>query len=104
MAQKQKYTRIPKIEELMEAANDARLFARRGLLVHAHRHPLINELRIFCRLETNGRAPERHELSRFSRRLNRGRFDPTAAELNELRRMSTGCPRVANWMRRSQLA
>lgn len=91
------------VEDLITAASAPDTFARRGFFAHAGKRSLIDQLRIFCRLEACGHALGADAFDRLGRRANRGRFDPTAAQLEELRQRSADCPRVANWMRRLQL-
>jgi hypothetical protein len=90
-------------QELSSAAQTPDLFLSRGLLAHVRRHSIVQQLSIFCRLETAGSPPDSTEFARIYRRLNRGRFAPTTIELSELRQQATSCPRVSGWMRRLQL-
>lgn len=91
-------------EELMRAASAAESFIRRGLLAHVRKHSVLDQIKILCRLEAAGYPPDRDEFGRLTRRLNRGRFNPTIADLEQLRRFSVDCPRMANWVRRLHLA
>ncbi len=89
--------------ELMDAACDASDFVRRGLLAHLRRQSVVGQLGLLCRLEANGHPPDGQELVRLSRRINRGRFDPTPSELSSLRAQCGTCPRIQAWMRRLQI-
>lgn len=89
-------------QKLAAAAGDAQ-FVRRGLLAHVRRLPMAGQLAVLCQLEANGQPPDSQELVRLSRRINRGKFDPTASELAELQRLVARSPRMATWMRRFQI-
>lgn len=91
------------VDDLDAAALNAPSFDQRGLLLHLRRHRVATHLRILCRLEAEGSPPDSDELRRVGRRLNIGAFDPSDAELAELRRRAVNAPRVAGWMRRAMI-
>lgn len=90
-------------DELLEAARTPDMFVRRGLLAHVHRRTVLEQVGIVCRLEAAGRVPDANQLSRLTRRLNRGKLDLTAAQKEELKELSGRSPRMAAWMRQLQL-
>lgn len=93
------------VDRLLAAAQSAATtFSARGLYAHIRRHALIRQLLIFCQLELSGYPPQQMEFARIARRLNRGKFEAAAAELDALRELAPRCPRVGSWIRRLHIA
>jgi hypothetical protein len=91
---------VPDLERAALRDSD---FGERGLRPHLRKHGIIDQLKIFCRLEAAGSPPDEIELSRIVRRINRGRFDPTRADIEDLHRLSAACPRVHGWLHRLKI-
>jgi hypothetical protein len=78
-------------------------FRERGMLPHLRKHGVVDQLKIFCRLEAAGSPSDDIELTRITRRINRGGFDPARSEVEDLHRLSAACPRVRGWLYRLQI-
>jgi hypothetical protein len=91
---------IPDLERVALRGSD---FVERGLRPHVREHGVMDQLKIFCRLEAARSPPDETELSRLVRRINRGGFDPTRTEIEDLHRLSAACPRVRGWLYRLQI-